>query len=277
MSRVSLSIAIGQAKTEPWESIWREGQVPTWVQRFRKEVEIINASGLPMSKFGEKYDAIHEKVRYQKAIGRWQGRLDYLWVPWLNRNIAQAHELPATTIREIQIKTSSSYLFAGRRLLGVISWFLKEDKSDFLFTTTTSSLVNVPLLYRQISKFDPRESIYAGHLLGEEPHQFVSGAGTLLSRGAAGLIVKNFKKYPQEMLNDAALGKLMRTLGIHPICHPWIWIQKPEEIEKLSVEVLAKTFHYRCKTSTFPRIDALIMKKLHTRLEILSQQGKIHY
>jgi hypothetical protein len=273
----SLLILVAQGKTEPWESIWREGQIPTWVNRYKDEVEIVNVSGISMGAFWKRYDALHERVRFSSKFGKWQGRFDYLLIPWLARNIPRSRELSSSEIREIQICTNSSYIFAGRRLLGAINWFLNETKFEYLFLTTTSSLINVNQLIWNIEKFDSEMPIYAGHLIGESPNQFVTGSGILMNRITACLIIDKFMDYPYEMLNDVALGTLLLKNGLKPLDIPWMWCKSVEEVLKVDDKTLSGIMHFRCKTDSNPRNDSEIMATIHQRLLLLRSNGLGNY
>ena len=277
MKNRKLLVAIAQAKIEPWENIWKFGQFPTWVDRYRSEFCIVNVSGLPMGRFLTKVDQVHERQRYRRFVGKWQGRLDYLFVPWLNRNIPEWNELNTKDIHEIRIETVASYLFAGRRLIGTLNWFVKETDYEFIFLTTTSSFLNLGLLSKKIEQFNPSEYVYMGQLLGDKPKQFVSGAGQLLSRATAELVLRNFKKFPQEMLNDAALGSLLRELNIKPTDHPWLWLRSEKEVKDLRLEDVRDVFHFRTKTFEPQRNDATIMRSLHECLVKMNQEGDVYY
>jgi len=269
----SLIVTIGQAKSEPWESIWLNGQLPTWVSRFKNEVEIVNASGIRLGNLWKRFDAFHERKRYSKRFGLWQGRFDYFFIPWLIRNITPSRELAPSSIREIQFLTNSSLIFAGRRLIGTMNWFLKETDYEFMFMTSTSSLINVNQIIKHISGFRRDTPIYAGHLLGDFPEKFVTGAGQLINRETAKIVVSNFRQFPHQMLNDVALGFLLRKNGVEPIGIPWTWCKSVDEVLELSDENLSSTMHFRCKTSSNPRTDSEIMTALHHRLIALSIAG----
>ena len=269
----SLIIAIGQAKSEPWESIWLNGQVPTWVSRFKDEVEIVNTSGKRWRNLWKRFDSFHERNRYSKRFGLWQGRFDYLFIPWLIRNITPTKELEPSSVREIQMLTNPSLIFAGRRLIGTMNWFLKETDYEFMFITSTSSFINVNQVIKHISGFKTDIPIYAGHLLGEFPEKFVTGAGQLINRKTAEIVVSNFRQYPHRMLNDVALGSLLRKNGVDPIEIPWIWCKSVDEVLELSEGSLSSTMHFRCKTFSNPRTDSEIMRALQQRLTTLGIAG----
>ena len=273
----SLVITITQGKSEPWESIWKNGQLPTWVKRFQGDHEIVNVSGYPLGPLWKKFDTFHELQRYSARFGKWQGRLDYFFTPWLKRNLPSSKELPASVIREILIETNSSYIFGGRRLLGTIKWFLDENQSQYLLVTTTSSLINVKNLEKRLRKLDTNSLVYAGHLLGDGDSRFVTGAGQLINRQTAKIVVEHAREYPHRMLNDVALGQLLRNHNVKAIEIPWVWVKSVDEVSRLDLETLGSAFHFRVKTSTNPRTDDLVMRALHTRLLECNAKGILEY
>ena len=44
-------ISITQANTEPWLSIWHEGQEKTWMQKYNSTVNIVNCKFIPSLNF----------------------------------------------------------------------------------------------------------------------------------------------------------------------------------------------------------------------------------
>ena len=41
-NKTNLMISITQANTEPWLSIWREGQEKTWMKKYKNTANIVN-------------------------------------------------------------------------------------------------------------------------------------------------------------------------------------------------------------------------------------------
>ena len=122
-----------------------------------------------------------------------------------------------------------------------------------MFITTTSSLINLKTLERTIMNYDVNIPVYSGNLLGENGTGFISGAGQLINRKTAELILENFKVYPHRMLNDVALAHLLSRSGIKPEHKPWLWIRSVEEARKVQLEKYPNVFHFRLKSETKPR------------------------
>jgi hypothetical protein len=210
-------------------------------------------------------------------LGTWQGRLDHIFVPWLKRNIPDWKSEEFSEIEEIAIQTNSSYIFAGRRLLGLINWFMQETTNEFIFITTTSSLINLKVLERTIMNYDANAPVYSGNLLGESGTGFISGAGQLINRKTAEIILENFKAYPHRMLNDVALAHLLSRFGIKPEHKPWLWIRSVQEAREVQLDECSNIFHFRLKSETHPRVDHQMMKIIHDRLCEMNEMNLTSY
>jgi hypothetical protein len=229
----TLLIAIGQANTEPWTSIWKDGQEKTWINSGSDDISVVHVQSLNAPYFVQKLDSFHEKNRYRKAIGMWQGRVDKITTKFISKKIPKYDFNVNNQI--LMVNSWSLYFLFGRRAIALYDWFLKNTNKDFLFCTNTSSYINKKNLLNIVQKFDPADAIYAGYLLPEgEKEQFVSGAGRLLSRKSMELLVNNWHEYTHEALEDVAHGRLMERLGIYPIPLSRVSLPTPESVAVLS-------------------------------------------
>ena len=169
-------IAICQGNIEPWTTIWREGQAKTWIQDKIYGCNVINLQSIDAPCLVKKFDEIHERNRYRKKMGLWQGRLDKLSSKFISKRIPKYSFNKNNRI--LTVDSWSTYYLQGRRNIALYDWFLKYTNKDFLFVTNTSSYINQAHLLKIVQKFNPSDTIYAGYLLPEsEREQFVSGAG----------------------------------------------------------------------------------------------------
>ena len=261
----SVQIAVAQANVEPWNSIWKEGQEKTWLKDKVDGSSVIHYQSINASYFFNKFDEIHEKNRYRKNLGLWQGRIDKILARFIPRKIPNY-----TFDRNTQILTVNSrsmYLLQGRRIIGLYDWFLNSTTKDFLFMTNTSSYIMQRNLLKLVQELNPNDAIYAGYLLPEgEAKQFVSGAGKLLSRKSVELIRDNWKLYNHQALEDVALGVLMDKVGIPATPLSRVSLLTPEHVSELQKDVIEREFHFRCKSQDTPRKDAEIMRLLHQKV-----------
>lgn len=261
----TLLIAVGQANTEPWTSIWKEGQEKTWINTRSESNPVIHVQSKSAPYFISKLDDFHEKNRYRKRLGLWQGRVDKIVTRFIPKRIPKY--VFNVNSQLLLVNSWSTYFLLGRREVALYDWFLKFTDKDFLFATNTSSYIYQSRLLDVIQEFNPNDAIYAGYLLPEgEEHQFVSGAGKLLSRKSVELFVKNWHKYSHEGLEDVSHGRLMESLGVPALALPRVDLPTPESVAALPEALIKSQFHFRCKSTDWPRKDVEIMRLLHERV-----------
>lgn len=261
-------IAISQANTNPWVNIWKEGQAKTWINNNLDGTAVINVQSKMPPGIIKKVDVFHEKNRYRTRVGLWQGRFDKILAKFISNKIPKYEFNKENHI--LNVDSWSTYQLQGRRFIALYDWFLNNTNFSFLFTTTTSSYINKQNLLNLVQNFSSQDLIYAGCLLPEkEIKQFVSGAGTLLSRRSVEVLRQNWEKFKFDTLEDVAHGYLMSEIGATPV--PLTRVDLPDigAVKSLPASTLSLEFHYRCKSSAVPREDVQIMRQLHLRLQNL--------
>lgn len=264
----SVLVAVSQGNTEPWLTIWKEGQEKTWIKSKVKNVDVIHFKSKPTPSIIQQIDKFHEKNRYKTRIGLWQGRIDKIITKTISHKIPKYSFSYENSL--LTVNSWSTYQLQGRRFIALYDWFLGQTNYEFLFVTNTSSYINKSNLSSLIQKFDSRDLIYAGFLLPEnENNQFVSGAGKLLSRECVEMIADNWDKFKFDTLEDVSHGDLMRDLGVTPIPLSRVELTSPSAVAELPSSLLTKEFHFRCKSPEVPREDVQIMAHLHAKLNNL--------
>lgn len=255
-------IAVAQANTEPWITIKNEGQEKTWIAIKINGIDTIYFKSKSTPFFVQAIDIFHERNRYKKHIGRWQGRIDKVFSKLISHNIPRY--IFENSSNTLIVNSWSTYQLQGKRYRALYDWFLNQTDYGFLFTTTTSSYINKLYLLELIQKLNCNDLIYAGYLMPENhTKQFASGAGTLLSRKSIELLAENWKRFKFDTLEDVSHGDLMRELGVTPIPLTRVDLTDIESVRSLPRSVLESEFHYRCKSSKVPRQDVQIMNVLH--------------
>lgn len=264
-NKTNLMISITQANTEPWLSIWREGQEKTWMKKYKNTANIVNCKSKTPPKLFAKFDFHHEKLRYHLKVGRYISIFDKILALFIPKKI------PAYSYNKVkkilEVKSMSMYILTNRRNLSLFKFFIEETNCDFLFQTNTSSYVNCENLMQLLNNFESETDLYAGYIVEPDSvRKFVSGAGRLMSRKTVELILKNYKKYPHDNLEDVSIGDFLRTHGVTPVELPRLDIPSLEILNSISDKDLNTNFIYRCKSDTIPRKDVEIMLNLHDRL-----------
>ena len=264
----TILVAVSQGNTEPWLNIWKEGQEKTWIKDKAENVDVVHFQSKYTPSIIQELDRSHEKNRYKKRIGLWQGRIDKIVTKTISHQIPKYSFSSENSL--LTANSWSTYQLVGRRFIALYDWFLGQTDYEFLFTPNTSSYINKRNLSNLIQKFDSRDLIYAGFLLPEnEQNQFVSGAGKLLSRKCVDIIVENWHKFKFDTLEDVSHGNLMRELCVTPIPLSRVELTSLSAVAEMPSSVLAKEFHFRCKSPLVPREDVQIMTHLHQRLNNL--------
>ena len=262
---MKLMVSITQANTEPWLSIWKEGQEKTWMRKYFKTVKVINYKSKTPPKFLAYFDMYHEKYRYHPEIGKYITIFDKIFANVTSKEIPAYKYIEFTNLLEVD--SYSMYLLTNKRNLSLFKFFIEETKCNFLFQTNTSSYVNCAKLLKIIENFDPKSHVYAGFVVEpQSTRAFVSGAGRLLSRAAVELIYRQYKMFPHDNLEDVSIGDFMRKFGVKPLHLNRMDLPNLEVLNSISDQELSSHFVFRCKSNEVPRKDVTIMKELHYRL-----------
>lgn len=259
-------IAITQANTEPWISIWENGQKITWMSETHNRVKIINVQSKKTPLFIRKYDIWFEKQRYSKLINKFISYSNYLNKFFIRRSIPNYEYLESHDL--LIADTWSTYQLMGRRNFALFHYFYYKTDYDFLFMSNTSSYFNQHQVMALIDKLLAVDDVYAGVIVSPDgPNSFVSGAGKLLSRSTVKKSLENLSRYKHDNLEDVCFGDLMRSLNVKPSALPRLDISNPREVHEIPQNLLNDHFHFRCKSTDEPRRDVEIMLTLHSVLQ----------
>jgi hypothetical protein len=176
-----------------------------------------------------------------------------------------SNSLPAR-IPGIRIEWPDIYATLRWKDLAIIEYFCKKTDFDFLFMTTSSSYIRPFKLIEYCSKFEVGD-VYAG----SKPYpdaEFVSGANRILSRSTAEAVLSSRVFWDPAVIEDVALGDLIRKNGIECQSYDQCNIPSLEYLESLSDEMLLSNYHFRVKSGSInERQDVQIMKRLSERFK----------
>jgi glycosyltransferase involved in cell wall biosynthesis len=271
VKKSKILIVVAHGLYEPWVNILHEGQRKTWLRwPLPEEVKVIHLHGTPLSPIGWKLDRLHEKIRWtNKWVARplaWLDRFLLLPFRWYIPKISRS-ELLEIEQKVLHVHFPDSYLNFHWKFLALLKYFLEETDFDFIFSTTTSSMIKPFALQRLVSEFSPEKIIYAG-VKPYDGANFAAGNNRLLSRSTVKLIIKSRWRIDPGTIEDKAIGDLLFKLGVQFIELPSLNITDKEGLKSPKlIEDLISNFHIRVKSGTFEeRGDVLLMHAIEQRL-----------
>jgi hypothetical protein len=269
----TILIAVTHSLQEPWISIAKEGQFKTWLLEEHANTEVKHFYTKPINNVSVKIGDANEFLRWRSGRRVGQARnlisgivlspLKY-WVPKVTRTDNDEFHLGVDTFR---IQSIDAMQFSRWKRLSVVKYFLENSNADYLLMTTSSSYVQPNLLLRKLARIE-ETNLYAGPLINPGNDGFVSGAQTVLNRASASMLVKNRMKIPVSLLDDVAIGRTFRKLGV-PISElDTMNIGSLNELREIPRELLLNTHHFRLKSqSGKKRNDVEIFEALHQILK----------
>jgi hypothetical protein len=262
-------IVVGHGLYEPWLNIYSEGQKKTWLSNSSSNgTEVIHIHGTPLGKIGWKFDRLHEKLRW---TNRWVSLILRIFdrvigIPFIffipNIRISKLFD---STQAALQVHFPDSYQFMRWKDLAMLKYFINERSENYIFSTTTSSYL-IPSRLKSIISSLPRVGLYAG-VKAYEGANFAAGNNRLISRDVAKMILDKRVHFDCGLIEDAALGKLVKKLGIPFRELPSLNITSVGQLETIPDSIFDTHFHIRVKSGTFSeRNDVEIMKQVHIRI-----------
>lgn len=254
----------------PWISILEEGQLITWLNEpFPENFSVVHFHARPVGSFGLKVDRLHERIRWggraSNGLLRFLDRI--LSIPFLFRipRYESSNSLPAG-IPGVQIIFPDIYATMRWKDLSILKYFLEESDADFLFMTTTSSYIRPSNLIYYCQTLNGVD-IYTGSRPYPDAN-FASGANRILSRSAAQAVHDSRLFWDPAIIEDVALGDLLRKNGINFSGFDQINIPSLDYLETLSDSILSSNYHFRVKSGSHTnRNDVEIMKALSERFK----------
>jgi hypothetical protein len=149
-------------------------------------------------------------------------------------------------------------------MLAAIDYAVKNH-FDYLVLTNLSSYPVCSAVERFLLKFSPQEDLYAGKRLPSEINHGISGSFVILSSSTCKKILVSRRLWDHSSLDDIALMKITKRLGIYPLyttSKTFLSSLEPKNLEEIfNDEVL----HYKCGPflENGIRVDFIPMQKLH--------------
>lgn len=168
--------------------------------------------------------------------------------------------------KNLQVDCPDELRFLGAKMLSAYKYCL-DQKFDYVFKTTVSSIIVLDNLDSYLVKSIHKPYVYSGKLINPQYKTFASGSCLLMDQVALQRLWKKRFFLDYSLLDDVAIGKVMRKVGIQVSDLASISLTQVNQVKDLDLKELSETLHFRCKSDETPRADIQIIQALIKRLE----------
>jgi len=163
--------------------------------------------------------------------------------------------------KEIYVTTKDhNYTFnhLGRKFLEALS-LVANYEFDYIFKTNSSSYIDKQKLLEFIED-KPKNNLYCGIMSNFNNINYISGAGTYLSKDLVHYILNNQHQWNHNLIEDVAIGEILSKNNI--ILSPGKRFDLTEATYTPFQEIDSSHYHYRCKMASNRSLDILNMHKI---------------
>lgn len=256
---------------EPWVSIYKQGQLQTWMEK-PADIHILNYFG---KRVNSKYLKLDQKVyflRWNKSRFISYASLfletlikKFLFVHKFKPRVTQKFDKELGEIWEVNLP--DSLLLQGVKNLAALRNALNFE-FDYLVTTISSTYINCSALTKFLSN-SPRESFLGGRIEQSGINEYQQGSLRVYSRDVVTHLVENRDEYKHWQIEDIAMANLARKKYKHLTEIPNISVSSIESCGALNPDSLKEVCSVRCKSvlEDGTRKDAEIMQIIHLLLK----------
>lgn len=283
---MKILILVGSAGRNPWLKIEKSGQMQTFAQESMTGVDVLWAQGsadldrrLLLRSIDKYMERRFELFHPERRVRGWNSvtRFPYRLHTWLLNKFLRASFFFMGGVRSsdqaqrVEFRFPTLYFLHPYRALLNLEYALRNFDFDYLLKTTSTCYVDLAALVGYLEDA-PNQRFYSGEVYSKRGVEFVSGAGTLMSRDVVELVVQNASELRLDVHDDVGLGDLIaRQSEVKPFFYARI------DVAKTSTRglVMAATaspppYLYRCKVAdgetdaADPVIE--LMKQVHGKL-----------
>ncbi len=267
-------VGIMHVTKDPWLSIARDGQVPTWHKSHFKNFDVVYFFG-KSNRLTIQIDRIIESLRWNH--GRYASyAISYFLMALLQPFKAFVPRGRLVSENKSKIKAKSLKVMVPEltstmrwKKIAFIRYFLRESKARYLIISTSSSVLNFNAIIEFIEKQNESMAmLYAGPIHVGYDCDFTSGAFTIMNRESALMLYKNRKLIPVHVMDDIGFGSAFKALNVLPLNIKTLNINSMQQLDSYSAKELSETPHFRLKSGEKnSRDDVKIMLALAAMLE----------
>ena len=148
---------------------------------------------------------------------------------------------------DLLVDCSDTYEAMGVKTIKAFEWVNLNIEYDFIFRTNTSSYVNHKNLIKYLNKLSSEGIDYCGHIGMYDGIEYVSGSGIILSKYAVKSILNSKNQLDESVVEDVAIGKLLKMNNILPTQGKRKDIESHNDIRNFDSD----EYHIRCRIDSF--------------------------
>jgi len=268
---VKVLVLILAIEEEPWLTIEKEGQTPTWKGNLPEGVEILRYVAKRVPYFRQNTLSLRQKIsQVSKRLPRFGEEISQLFS--INNYVSKFDGSSVTLDQDsgtLVVDIPELYDLIGLKTLKAFYYAINNIEFDYIYRTNVSSFLDLQKLQNYISD-KPRQKFYAGHLgryttKTREKREIIyaSGAGYFLSRDLVQSTLQHQTEWDHNFIDDVSLGDFLRQkLGVQ--------LNNINRVDNRSASDnflwgLPNDFHFRCKSDS-PYETVKIMEKLQSRV-----------
>lgn len=265
---LKILVLVQSAGMDPWLSIERFGQVPTFGSIVVPGVQLVWVQGdtaLDQRALARLLDNIgsiffntfHHRRRAVRVIREITSRnLALSRIASLLLGLSDARVLRVSQReggQRVAVNASNLLHLNPTKVKKVLTYVTKNYEFDYLLRTTSNCYVNQEQL-KELLRTAPSRRFYAGDVLELAGIPFVSGAGNLMSRDVAEALVANLVHMRVDLFEDVAIAELVRRLDIAELSHlPRVDIRNRDQIPGDAKDAWQHEAIIRCKVESITR------------------------
>tara|TARA_X000001036_G_C20668802_1_gene801689 strand:- start:778 stop:1512 length:735 start_codon:yes stop_codon:yes gene_type:complete len=148
---------------------------------------------------------------------------------------------------DLDLECGDTYSEMTTKTLKALEWVDSNLPFDYIFRTNTSSYVNYPNLVSYLKKINKEKVDYCGFIGKHKDIEFVSGSGIILSKVAVKTIIENKGQLDKNLVEDVAIGKILKINKIFPIMGKRKDILSHRDLSNFTLDA----YHIRCRLDPF--------------------------
>ena len=166
---------------------------------------------------------------------------------------------------DLLVDCSNTYEAMGVKTIKALEWVNLNIEYDFIFRTNTSSYVNHKNLIKYLNKLSSEGIDYCGHIGLYDGIEYVSGSGIILSKHAVKSILNSKNQLDESVVEDIAIGKLLKINNILPTQGKRKDIESHNDIRNFDSD----EYHIRCRIDSFGysrNLESYLLRYIHKNL-----------